>query len=162
VNYPCAFYSSFFSTRLDIFDIENISSGPEAIKQKISEINKRLTDQVEKKNVKEKEKNLLPIYDVALELYARGYKVEKINLLKSDSKKYIPDEKTKSIIPPFSSLDGLGQSVAESIVKAREEKPFTSKEDFIERTSASKTVLENLSKHGLFDSLVKKEEGLKL
>jgi DNA polymerase-3 subunit alpha (Gram-positive type) len=162
VNYPCAFYSSYFSTRLDVFDIETISSGVESIKSKINEINKRLSDSVEKKNVKEKEKNLLPVYEVALELYARGYKVDRINLLKSDSRKYMPDELNKTIIPPFSSLDGLGQSVAESIVKAREQKPFTSKEDFVERTSTSKTILESLSKHGLFDNLVEKDGGLKL
>ena len=41
------------------------------------------------------------------------------------------------IIPPFKVLDGLGDNVAEGIIKARNEKAFTSVEDFKERAPIS-------------------------
>lgn len=63
-------------------------------------------------------------------MFERGLKFSKISLDQSDSRKFIchPDDPT-AIIPPFTSIDGLGDAVGDSVVEARKERPFTSIED---------------------------------
>ena len=57
------------------------------------------------------------------------------------------------IIPPFKVLDGLGDNVAESIVQARQDRPFLSKEDLAERTQLSTTLIKKLSDLGVLNDL---------
>ena len=54
---------------------------------------------------------------------------------------------------PFSSLPGLGDTAAQSIVAAREESEFMSVEDMSQRCSISKTLVELLRKNGALDGL---------
>ena len=63
-----------------------------------------------------------------------------------------------ALIPPFTSVDGLGLSVAESIVKARNEKPFISIEDVENRTSLSKTLIQEFKKMGVFQDMVEENQ----
>lgn len=55
--------------------------------------------------------------------------------------------------PPFNSLDGLGIAVAQSIISAREEAPFSSLEDLQKRTSLNKTNIEKLKNLGVLSGL---------
>jgi DNA polymerase-3 subunit alpha (Gram-positive type) len=59
----------------------------------------------------------------------------------------------KSLILPFITVDGLGLKVAESIVEARNEEPFKSKDDIKERTSLSKTLFTKLEMLDVFEDL---------
>ena len=52
------------------------------------------------------------------------------------------------ILPPLSSLAGVGVSAAQNIVAAREEGAFFSKEDLRIRSKVSKTVIETLEAQG--------------
>jgi DNA polymerase-3 subunit alpha (Gram-positive type) len=63
-----------------------------------------------------------------------------------------PDD-SREIIPPFKVLDGLGDNVAESIVAARQEREFLSKEDLMERTQLSQTLLKKLDDLGVLKGL---------
>jgi DNA polymerase-3 subunit alpha (Gram-positive type) len=62
------------------------------------------------------------------------------------------------IVPPFTSLDGLGVSVAEGIEKAREQKMFTSLNDLTNRTKINKTLLAKFRALGILESLEGKQE----
>ena len=96
-----------------------------------------------------KEKSLLSTLEVCEELYARGYSIAKVDINKSDATNFkVFKEDTHTIIPPFTVVDGLGANVARSIVKAREENPFLSKEDIIKRTDLSSTMLKKLESLG--------------
>ena len=57
-----------------------------------------------------KEISTLDVLKSALEMTARGYKFGNIDLYKSDSFKFLIDEDNKTLIPPFISIDGLGES----------------------------------------------------
>jgi DNA polymerase-3 subunit alpha (Gram-positive type) len=59
----------------------------------------------------------------------------------------------KSLIPPFSAIQGIGENAAKQIAAAREEGDFLSVEDFQIRARASKTVVEVLSGFGCFRGL---------
>ena len=50
-------------------------------------------------------------------------------------------------------MDGLGGNVAKSIVEAREENPFLSKEDILKRTQLSATMLKKLEQLGAVGDL---------
>lgn len=151
IYYPLHFYSSFFSIRSEVFDIETIVEGKSAIMIKLNDIKKRMSDAKTKAIVKQKEIDLIQIYEMALEMTSRGFSIKNIDLNKSQINEFIIEE--NSLIPPFSTIDGLGDAVATSIVQARNERPFVSKEDILKRTKITKTHFNILQKLGIISHL---------
>lgn len=136
VYYPLAFYATFFTVRADEFDAHIVCQG-------INIIKKEMKDIVEKgHSATQKESRLLTILELALEMYLRKFTFQKVSLEKSHSKKFLIEG--DSLIPPFIALQGVGGQAALNIVKAREEKYFTSIEDLRIRGKVSKTVIETL------------------
>jgi len=95
---------------------------------------------------------------MSLEMVARGYKFTNISLEKSEAKRFAIDYDNNALIPPFITVSGLGEAVAESIIKARQEQPFLSKQDFINRTSINTTQLKYLEKKGVLDVLDEEDQ----
>lgn len=140
VHYPDAFYTAYFSVRADDFDAELMVQGPGKLRQVIQEIE-------EKGNgASQKEKNLLTILEVVLEMNCRGIKLLPVNLDQSDASKFIITP--QGLLSPFAGLQGVGRAAAQSIVSARAEASFTSIDDLRNRAKVSKTVLEVLQEHG--------------
>ncbi|SKC36023.1 DNA polymerase-3 subunit alpha [[Eubacterium] yurii] len=146
IHYPEAFYATYFTTKVLDFDVNIISKGQDAILEKIREINSLGND------VSVKEKALLTVLEVAFEMCKRNIKLEKVDLYKSDAKKFKLSE-NNTIIPPFLAIPGLGDVVAEKIYQEAKESEFISVEDLKERTGASKTVIEELTNSGCIDNL---------
>ena len=145
VNYPEAFYATYFTVRADDFDADIMVGGAHAILQVIEEIEGKGV------SASQKEKNMLTILEVALEMYARGIVFNRVSLLDSDATNFIING--KQILPPLVALQGLGENAARSIVKAREEAPFTSIEDLRNRAKVSKTIIEILQSHGCLQGM---------
>jgi DNA polymerase-3 subunit alpha (Gram-positive type) len=102
-------------------------------------------------SIKQKEHDLEPVYQVALEMYSRGYSIKMIDLEKSDASDYIIDG--DSLIPPFTALDGLGISIAQTIVEARNKRPFSSEQDLLDRTKINKTQFSKLKSLGVLKNI---------
>lgn len=151
IYYPLHFYSSFLTIRRDVFDLQNIVAGKSAILNQMNDIKKRLASPKTKATVKNKEVDLLPIYEICLEMIARGFSIKNIDLNKSLANEFIVED--NYLIAPFSTIDGLGESVANSIVEARKDKPFTSKEDLLNRTKITKTHFKTLNDLGVLNHL---------
>jgi len=82
-------------------------------------------------------------------LYARGYNIANVDLYKSLATEFrVSPDNPKTIIPPFTVIDGLGVNVAKSIEEAREKGEFLSKEDILKRTQVSSSMLVKLSHMG--------------
>lgn len=145
VYYPEAFYTTYFTVRADEFDADIICRGQEVVLKKIEEIEGKGNE------ASTKEKNLLTILEVALEMYARGVRMLPVNLNYSHSTKFQITE--KGLLPPFAALQGVGEAAAKSIEKAREEGAFTSIEDLRNKSRVSKTVIEVLQNHGCLKGL---------
>lgn len=145
VHLPLLYYAAYFTVRAEDFDVEAMARGSEAIRARIEEINAKGLE------ASNKEKNLLTVLELALEMTERGFSFKKIDLYKSSASEFIIEG--NSLIPPFNSIPGLGTNVALSIVKAREEGEFLSKEDLQQRGKVSKTILEYLDKQGCLESL---------
>ena len=100
------------------------------------------------------EKDLYDTLEICYEMVSRGYRLTNIDINRSLATEFLvnPDD-NHEIIPPFKVLDGLGDNVAISIVNARKERPFISKEDLMNRTQLSNTLVKRLSDLGILNDL---------
>ena len=100
-----------------------------------------------------KEKNLVTILEIALEMTERGFYFQNFNIEESQAVDFKISEDKKSLIPPFTALDGLGENVARQIVAAREEEPFATIKDVQTRGKVSKTLIEKLQLMNVFGDM---------
>lgn len=145
VNYPMAFYATYFTVRADDFDAHLIAQGQQVVLQTIEDIEEKGV------SASPKEKSLLTILEVALEMYARDYTFKRVSLEESDASRFLI--KGDKLLPPLGSLQGVGEAAAHSIAMARDEAPFTSIEDLRLRAKVSKTVIETLKQHGCLEGM---------
>ena len=145
VYYPLAYYATYFTVRADDFDAELICKGEGAIKNKLQEIYQMGN------NVTQKDKGLMTILEIAFEMNKRGFKFLKVDLYESDAVKFKIEN--GAIRPPINSLQGVGDNAAKSIVEAKKDGEFISKEDLRIRAKISKTVIETLTIHGCLEGL---------
>lgn len=147
VHHPIMYYSAYFSIRTSDYDIDAMISGYDEIKNKIVDLQNKGYDMTNK------ESSILDVLKVALEMTARGFKFSNIDLYKSDGIKFIIDEDNKTLIPPFRSLDGLGDTVANKIVEERNKKEFFSIEDLQQRGKVSQTLIDKMRIMGILEGL---------
>ena len=146
VHMPVYYYASWLSTKATDFDVDAMIAGYDKIKDKLIEIEEKGNEATNK------EAGVYESLHVVLEAAARGIKFEKIDLYKSGATTFaIKDEKT--IYPPFSSIDGLGDTVAKKIVEEREKGVFLSIEDLQKRAKISGTLIEKMRMMGLLDGM---------
>ncbi|HPY56064.1 MAG TPA: PolC-type DNA polymerase III [Sedimentibacter sp.] len=145
VHYPEAFYATYFTTKVDDFDADIVIKGQNHILNTIKSLEEKGNDKTAK------EKNLITVLEVAYEMYKRGFKFTKVDLYKSDDRKFLLTE--DGILPPLMGLQGLGANAAANIKAEREISEFISIEDIINRAKVSKTVIEVLEKHGCLKNM---------
>ena len=145
VHHPLLYYAAYFTVRAEDFDIDAMVKGSQMIRSRIDEINQKGLD------ASTKEKNLMTVLEIALEMCERGFSFQKVDLYRSSATEFIIEGNT--LIPPFNSIPGLGTNAAYNIVKARETGEFLSKEDLQQRGKVSKTILEYLDNHGCLENM---------
>ena len=154
VHEPQNFYIQFFTHRCDAYEIETMAKGIEAVRVRMKDIQDRLNDRNTINPVSNKEKALYDTLEVVEELYARGYRISNVDLYKSYATEFRSDPSDiKTIIPPFTVIDGLGANVARSIEQARNQAEFLSKEDLEKRTQLSGTMIKKLDGMGVLEGL---------
>ena len=100
-----------------------------------------------------KESSVLETLKLSLEATARGFKFGNIDIEKSDGKNFVLSEDRKTLICPFRTLDGLGDSVASKIIEERTKQPFISIEDLQQRGKVSSTTIEKLRSLGVLNGM---------
>ena len=148
--YPLEYYATYFTWRSDAYDIEAMVGGLDTIKKRYFEIVNKVNNN-EKTSVKENA--LLTFYEIAIEMYQRGYSFSNINLDKSLDVEFAVDKENNQIIPPFKVCDGIGGNAASSVIEARKDGPFVSKQDLRERTKLNDTNMKLLDKLGVLKGL---------
>lgn len=145
VYYPEAFYAAYFSIRAKgAFDYELMCKGRTVCEDAIRDLEQRA-------NLSTKDKDILTVLEVVREMYARGIVFKPIDLYESDAERFII--KPDGILPPFNSLQGLGDTAAKSIVEARKSGNFLSIEDFKNKTKISGTIIELMKKNSILRDL---------
>ena len=147
VHHPSWFYASWFSTKATDFDIEAMIKGYDTIKVKMSEIINKGYDATNKEN------GILECLRLALEMTARGLKFANIDLNRSDALNFKVDTDNMTLIPPFRTIDGLGDTVAQKIVEEREKGEFLSIEDLQKRGKVSGTLIDKMRSMGILDGM---------
>lgn len=137
INQPLAYYATLFSIKLTEHDIRTCLLGKENVRQTLQELRTKANDPKTKSLIKKKDQDLMVTYEAYIEMMARGYKMCPIDLNLSQATKFsVVDEK---IMPPFTTIEGLGEAAAESIINARNERAFSSIDDLAKRTKLNKT-----------------------
>ncbi|MBB6449273.1 DNA polymerase-3 subunit alpha (Gram-positive type) [Geomicrobium halophilum] len=145
VHHPILFYATYFSVRASDFELETMQKGSEAIRARITDIQGKGFD------ASPKEKSLVTVLELALEMTERGFSFGNISLYRSEARTFIVDGDT--LTPPFSALEGVGANAAQNIVDAREKGEFLSKEDLQQRSKATKNVIQHLDANGCLEGL---------
>ena len=145
VNYPLAYYAAYFGIRADAFSYELMCQGKEKLAYHIREYKSR-QDRLSKK-----EQDTMKDMKIVQEMYARGLEFMPIDIYEAKATKFrIVDGK---LMPPLSSIDGMGDKAAEAVEQASRDGRYLSKDDFRQRTKASKTVIDKMSELGLLSDL---------
>ena len=152
VYFPQYYYVSYFSLRCDAFEIETMIKDADGIYARMKELEAKL--QSRENPASKKEKDIYDTLEVCYEMTSRGYRMSNIDLYRSLSHEFRVDpDNEKQIIPPFVILDGLGENVADSIVEARKNGEFLSKEDLANRTQLSNTLIKKLDALGVLSGM---------
>ena len=156
IYYPLEFYATFFTVRSKQYDIKTMIKGKDAIISKIEEL--RTKQRISNEKLSPKEAEQLKTLINALEMVQRGYSFSNIDLYRSDASKFVVDYESKSLIPPFITIDGLGENNAITVVEERKNGEFFSKEDLLRRTKLTSTNVQDLTDMGVLDSLSESDQ----
>ena len=146
---PIFYYAGFFSRRADAYDVEAMAAGFDAVRTKLIELQGKKDSKVASNKEEETFETLL----LAIEMLARGYSFKQMDINESEAINFKVLEDRKTLLIPFNALDSLGESTARSIVEAREQAPFTSKKDVLNRTKLNNTQFEKMNQMGVFGDL---------
>lgn len=145
VHKPLLYYAAYFTVRASDFDLIAMNKGSATIRARIDEIEAKGLE------ASPKEKSLLTVLELALEMCERGYKFEKVDLYRSKATEFVIDG--DSLIPPFNAVPGLGNNVARAIAEAREAGEFLSKEDLQQRGRVSRAIIDYLDELGCLEGM---------
>ncbi len=152
VHHPVAFYIAYFSVRADDFDASIMAKGEDVARAALEEIYRKKKDNT----VTPKEENLIPIIEICIEMYARGYTFEKISLYDSHATDFLQTE--NGILPPLNAFPGVGTNAAKAITEARANGPFKTVADLRARTGIGRSICDILEDYGCFEDLPEQDQ----
>lgn len=145
VYYPLAYYAAFFSIRAKAFDYELMCQGRERLEATMKEYKKRMNE------LSPKDQASYGDMKIVQEMYARGYEFMPIDIFVAKAKEFqILDGK---LMPSLNTIDGMGDKAAEGVVEAAKDGPFTSCENFKNRSKISGTTVDKMRELGLLGDL---------
>ncbi len=144
IHRPLAYYAAFFSIRATAFNYSLMCQGKDEIDRNIKNyrMNPKLTA---------KEQDTLRDMRIVQEFYARGFEFMPINLYESQATKFII--KDDKILPPFSSIEGMGGIAAETLYEAAQKGKFISRDEIRQRGKVSATVVETMHDLGILGDM---------
>lgn len=146
VYHPLAYYAAYFSIRAKAFSYEDMCLGKEHLNERMRQIKN-----TPKHEVKNADLDLLREMKIADEMYARGYEFLPMDIYKAKAKDFqVIDGK---IMPAFTSIDGMGEKAAMQVEEASKGEPYTSLENFRNRTKAPQTAIDKMKELGIMGDL---------
>ncbi len=144
IHYPLAYYAAFFTIRATAFNYELMCQGKEILEKnlKIYRANPKPTA---------KDKDTIRDMRIVQEFYARGFKFLPMDIYESEAIKF--KIKEDALLPPFSSLDGMGGIAAEALEIAARGEKFISKDDIAGRAKVPRSVLDKMDDLGILGDL---------
>ena len=144
IHRPLAYYAAFFSIRATAFDYALMCQGKEVLDRHIKNYKAN-------PNLSKKEQDTLRDMRIVQEMYARGFEFLPIDLYESQATKFII--KDGKLLPPFSSIEGMGGIAAEALYDEAAKGKFMSRDDIRQRAKVSQTTLDTMADLGLLGDL---------
>ena len=113
INYPLAYYGAYFGIRADAFSYEIMCQGKEKLQYYIDDYNRRSA------TLSKKEQDTMKDMKIVQEMYARGFEFEPLDIYKAQATKFLIVN--GKLMPPLSSIDGMGEKAAEAVAEASKE-----------------------------------------
>ncbi len=154
---PLAYYSAFFSIRAKGtgIDYETMCQGRGRLEETLKSLNDKLNE-LGKNKMPDAELNSIKNMQLVQEMYARGFNFVPIDLNKADPN-YFRQVDDNSIMPPLSSIAGMGGKEADdlsnALLRTRDQGEFLSVDDFVSRTGCSKNKADKLRDLGLLGNI---------
>ena len=145
INYPLAYYGAYFGIRADAFSYEIMCQGKDKLQYYIDDYNRRSA------TLSKKEQDTMKDMKIVQEMYARGFEFEPLDIYKAQATKFLIVN--GKLMPPLSSIDGMGEKAAEAVAEASKDGTYLSLDDFRQRTKASKTVIDTMVELGILADL---------
>ena len=76
---------------------------------------------------------------IVQEMYARGFEFEPLDIYKAQATKFLIVN--GKLMPPLSSIDGMGEKAAEAVAEASKDGTYLSLDDFRQRTKQVRPLL---------------------
>ncbi len=152
INNPLAYYAAYFSIRAKAFNYEKMCLGMDVCIDSLKE----LQELSKSRKLKQKESGLLSDLRSVQEFYSRGLEFLPVDLYKSDSRYFkVEDGKLR---PPLSSIDGVGETQADSLALAASQKEFSSREDVKNRGKVTQTGIDTMVRLGIASRLPENDQ----
>ncbi|MBO7274778.1 MAG: PolC-type DNA polymerase III, partial [Clostridia bacterium] len=147
VHRPLDFYGAYFAIRSKAFDGTYMGDGD-------AEVCKRYRNLKAQGKRSSLEDDIMSTLEICHEFYKRGFTFLPVDIYRSDVKNFIIEG--NALRMPFTSIPGLGEAAAQSIVEERKNGKFMSAEDIISRCDkVSKAVIESLDMCGALGGIPK-------
>ena len=146
VYMPVEYYAAYFTVRAEtFFNAEVCLQGRDATKRYYSELEAKGRD------ASATEQKSATIMRVAYEALTRKVEFLPVDLYKSHATQFLVED--GKIRLPFTSVAGLGEAAAYSVMQERERETFFSCDDLLARTSLSTTLVDTLKAMGALGNL---------
>ena len=151
VHMPTAYYAAYFSIRASAFSYETMCRGPERLAAMLEAVMK-----IPKDDQTKKDQDTIRDGRIAQEMYARGIEFIPIDIYRVKARDcQIIDGR---IMPGLSSVEGLGDKACEQVEEAAAKGPFSSLDNFRDRTKVSKTSIDKLVELGILKDLPQSDQ----
>ncbi len=145
VFYPLAYYAAYFSIRATGFNYEIMCQGKERLEYFYQDYTRR------KDSLSKKEQDVYRDMKIVQEMYARGFGFLPIDIYLAKPDRFqIMDGK---LMPALNTIDGMGDTAAIAVAEAAKDGRFLSKDDFRQRTKATRTVIDLMTDLGLLKDM---------
>lgn len=147
VYYPLAYYAAYFSIRAKAFSYELMALGKDVFWQHYNDYKRRNNAGT----LSNKEQEQLKDMKIVMEMYARGLEFLPIDIYRVKANRFqIIDGK---LMPSLTSIDGLGETVAQQIEEGAKGEKFLSREDLQIRCHVGQSTVDLLADLGILDDL---------
>ena len=145
VYYPLAYYAAYFSIRATGFNYEIMCQGRDRLTYFQKDYERR------KDSLSKKEQDVYRDMKIVQEMYARGFDFTPIDIYRAKPDRFqIIDGK---LMPALNTIDGMGDNAAIAVAEAAKDGKFLSRDDFRQRTKATKTVIDLMGDLGLLGDM---------
>ena len=145
INFPEAYYAAYYTVRADAFDIGLMRRDAAALREALDDFDSRW------KELTAAERDQVVLCEIALEMVVRGVTLLPVDLYASAAETFMLTP--AGILPPFTSIPGLGLAAAEGLCAARVAGPYMSIEDVKLRAKVSAAVIEQMRGLSIFGDL---------